>query len=218
VTTGVAINGSQISSTRATSRAFPVSPSADIQIRFDASYEADVWRRIRHTVEAGVETAQATSADLENIRLSLRADLAANYFQFHGLDTEKELPDSIAVAYQKVLDLTVNRYNQGVSSRVDVVQAQTQLETTRAQATDTGLLAEAIRLAERSLALAVNRYQGGITTYLEGITTQSAALANERTGVELLTRRMIATVKLIKALDGGWDSSSLPTPQHLGSK
>ncbi len=373
---GAAVTGSQVSATRSTSRAFPSSPSADLQIPFTASYEADVWGRIRSTIEASIENAQATAADLETVRLSLQAELALNYFQLHGLDAEKQLLDSTAAAYEKALELTTNRYNQGVASRVDVVQAQTQLQTTRAQATDTGFLraqyehaiailvgkapseltigvspikakspsippglpaellerrpdiasaerrmaeanaqigvakaafyptvtlglsaglessniwdlftwpsrfwslgpaaaqtlfdagrrraaseqalafydaaiasyrqsvltafqevednlsalrilhqeeleqAEAVRLAERALALAINRYQGGITTYLEVITAQSAALANERVAVQLSTRKMVADVLLIKALGGGWEASSLPSPRELGS-
>jgi outer membrane protein TolC len=73
--------------------------------------------------------------------------------------------------------------------------------------------ADAVAAAERSLALAMNRYQAGITTYLEVITAQSVALANERATVDLLTRRMTASVNLIKALGGGWhEPSPWPLP------
>jgi NodT family efflux transporter outer membrane factor (OMF) lipoprotein len=76
----------------------------------------------------------------------------------------------------------------------------------------------AVKSAERSLELATNRYKGGITTYLEVITAQSVALANEVTAVNLLTRRMLASVALIKALGGGWDVSSLPSATELLAK
>jgi len=56
----------------------------------------------------------------------------------------------------------------------------------------------------------VNRYKGGIVTYLEVITAQTIALTNQRTGVDLMRRRMDASVLLIKALGGGWDNSKLP--------
>jgi outer membrane protein TolC len=69
---------------------------------------------------------------------------------------------------------------------------------------------EATAAAENSLQLSLNRYKGGLVTYLEVITAQSTALSNERTEVDLLRRRMDASVQLIKALGGGWDLSQLP--------
>ncbi len=139
ITGGFTPAGSQISGTRSTSRVIPTSPSADLQIPFDASYEADVWRRIHSSIEAGIAGAQASAGDLETVRLSLQAELALDYFQLHGLDAQKQLLDTTVAAYDKAVELTQNRYNQGVASRLDVVQAQTQLETIRAQATDTGV-------------------------------------------------------------------------------
>jgi outer membrane protein TolC len=76
-------------------------------------------------------------------------------------------------------------------------------------------LADAVSAAERSLAIARNRYQGGVTTYLEVITAQSAALANERAEVDILTRRMTASVNLVSALGGGWSASDLPTGSEI---
>lgn len=340
------------------------------QLAGDASYEVDVWGRIRHNVAANVANAQATAADLEAVRLLMHADLAADYFQLRGLDAQIRLLSSSIAAYEKALQLTVNRHDQGVVSGIDVAQAETQLETTRAQATDlaisraqlehaiailvgkapaevtiaaapiegsppeiplelpsellerrpdvaaaerrvaaaneqigvaqaaffpslllnaTGgweasslrrllsapslvwslgaalaqtvfdggrriaakeqavaaydsgvavyresvlaalqeveddlaalrLLGEeageqerAVAAAERALQLAQSRYQGGITTYLEVVTAQAASLANERTAVELQSRRMTASVDLIRALGGGWTDSDLPT-------
>jgi len=69
---------------------------------------------------------------------------------------------------------------------------------------------EAVAAAERSLDLSVTRYKGGVTSYLEVITAQSAALADEVTAVNILGRRMADTVLLIQALGGGWDRSDLP--------
>src|SRR5208337_2317579 len=109
---------------------------ADFVLPFDLSYEADAWGRIHLTVQAATASAQASAADLETARLSIHAELAADYFQLRGLDSQKQLLDSTVVAYQKALDLTQSRYNGGVSSAVDVAQAQTQLETTRAQSQD----------------------------------------------------------------------------------
>jgi NodT family efflux transporter outer membrane factor (OMF) lipoprotein len=68
----------------------------------------------------------------------------------------------------------------------------------------------AVAAAQRSLQLSMNRYTGGLVTYLEVVTAQSTALANERTAVDILRRRMDASVLLVKALGGGWDVSTLP--------
>jgi NodT family efflux transporter outer membrane factor (OMF) lipoprotein len=70
--------------------------------------------------------------------------------------------------------------------------------------------ARAVESAQYSLTLSTNRYKGGLVTYLEVTTAQSAALSNERTAVDILTRRMTSSVLLIKALGGGWDASKLP--------
>lgn len=377
--------GASVSVTR--SRASENSPTApvgvapgartDYQLPVDLSYEADVWGRIRRSLEASITNAQAVAADLETVRLSMHAELAIDYFQLRGFESEKRLLDSTVSAYEKALELTTNRHDQGVVSGVDVAQAQTQLDATRAQATDlelsrvqlehaiailvgkppetltispssdrpappvipAGLPSEllerrpdvaaaerraasanaqigvakaaffprllldasggyqssklsswfslpsrfwslgpslvatvfdggkrraateqaqaaydaavagyreqvltalqevednlaatrslvqeadqqdaAVQAAERSLKLANSRYEGGITTYLEVITAQSAALANERTAEDILTRRMTASVLLIKALGGGWRDSDLPIARSIVSK
>jgi len=70
---------------------------------------------------------------------------------------------------------------------------------------------QAVHSAEHSLALSMNRYKGGLVTYFEVITAQSIALSDERSAVDILTRRMNSSVLLIKALGGGWNASSLPS-------
>ncbi len=76
---------------------------------------------------------------------------------------------------------------------------------------------QAVQSAQLSLTLSTNRYKGGLVTYLEVITAQSAALSDEQTAVNLLTRRMNSAVFLIKALGGGWDVSKLPQFTGQGS-
>jgi NodT family efflux transporter outer membrane factor (OMF) lipoprotein len=76
---------------------------------------------------------------------------------------------------------------------------------------------QAVESAERSTALSLNRYKGGLVTYFEVITAQSIALSDEITAVNILTRRMNSSVLLIKALGGGWDTSSLPSFTSKGA-
>jgi NodT family efflux transporter outer membrane factor (OMF) lipoprotein len=347
----------------------------DIVLPVDVSYEADVWGRVRRSVEAARADAQATAADLESVSLSLHAELALDYFQMRSFDAEEQLLNSNVTAFEKALELTQNRYKGGVASAVDVAQAQTQLQTTRAQAIDlqiqraqfehaiavlvgqpvstfslptlplttpppaippglpsdllerrpdiasterkmaaanrrigvaraayfpavalsgtggfesstittllqgpsgflsTGISATvtafdvgrrralneqaraaydqtvanyretvlgafqdvednlaalrilddesktqeaAVAAAQHSLDLSVNRYKGGVVSYLEVLTAQSTALADQRVAVDILRRRMAASVLLIKALGGGWNVSSLPSAKLTG--
>jgi len=360
VTAGVAASRTRLSEHHPPS-SFPT--FNDFQLPVDVSYEPDVWGRVRRTVEAARSEAQASAADLASVELSLHAELALDYFQLRGIDAEKQLLDSTVTAYEKALELTQSRYSGGLASAVDVAQAQTQLETTRAQANEleanraalehalavltgqapyqftvpraplaapppsvppglpSGLLERrpdiaaaerrvqeanaqigvarsawfpqvtlsgaggfessrigtflqgpagfwslagsaaelvfdggqrrglsdaaraaydqsvdtfrqtvltafqetednlaalrvlqevaqtqdaAVAAAEHSLSLSNTRYQGGVASYLEVVTAQSAALANERTAVDILTSRVVASVLLVKALGGGW--------------
>ena len=363
VTAGASADFAHSSANRALTRGLTTGTTRDYQLPIDFSYEADVWGRVRRSVEAAVANAQASAADLQSVLISMRSELATDYFQLRGLDAQRRLLDATIGAYQTALQLTTNRYNQGVVSGSDVAQAQTQLEMTRAQATDLGVAraelehaiailagkppadltvapsateaappaiplalpselverrpdvaaaerrvaaanaqigvakaaffptlalsataglesstlanlltwpsrfwslgpslvetaldggrrraitaqaqasydasvaayrqnvltafqdvednlaalrilaaeaaeqAGAVQSAERSLALADNRYRAGTTTYLEVITAQSVALSNQRTAVDIATRRLTASVLLIKALGGGW--------------
>jgi NodT family efflux transporter outer membrane factor (OMF) lipoprotein len=105
-------------------------------IPFDFSYELDLWGRVRKTIEASRSEAQASAGDLANVNLSLHAELAMDYFQLRGLDAEKQLLDSTVVSYEKAVELTSQRFHAGIASAVDLAQAQTTLETTRAEAVD----------------------------------------------------------------------------------
>jgi NodT family efflux transporter outer membrane factor (OMF) lipoprotein len=101
-----------------------------------ATWEPDLWGRVRLSVENAVSNAQVSAADLENIRLSQQALLATDYFLMAAQDMQmKVLADTIA-AYEKNLQLTTNRYNGGVASKSDITLAQTQLAGARAQMTD----------------------------------------------------------------------------------
>jgi len=114
----------------------PSPPSNSYSLSGDLSWEVDVFGRVRRNVEGSVANAQASEADLESVRLTMQAELALDYFELRGIDTQKALLDTNVAGLDKALGMTVNRFNQGVVSGVDVAQAKTQLETTRAQATD----------------------------------------------------------------------------------
>ncbi|HEY6240863.1 MAG TPA: efflux transporter outer membrane subunit [Burkholderiales bacterium] len=103
----------------------------------DAAWELDLWGGLRRAAEASAASAEASAANLAAARLSAQAELVSDYFQLRMLDTQKQLLDEAAAAYQKSLDLTKNRYAAGVAGRVDVVTAETQLRSTQADAIDT---------------------------------------------------------------------------------
>lgn len=341
----------------------------DIQIPFELSYQVDVWGRIRRTVESYREQAQASAADLAAVNLSMHSQLALFYFQARMLDAEEQLLNSTVTQYEQALELITNRFAGGLASDLEVQQASTQLETTRAQAIDVGvaraqfehavavligkppasfslaplpltmppppipvglpsellerrpdiaaserLMAsanaqigvakaayyplvnlaaaggfesgsittlisgpsilwsagpsaiftifdvgrrraasdqaiaaydqavanyrqtvltgfqqvednvaalrileheaqvqdKAVTAAQKYLELAITRYKGGVTSYLEVTTAQSAALSDQLTAVTILGRRMVNAVTLVQALGGGWDRSTLP--------
>jgi NodT family efflux transporter outer membrane factor (OMF) lipoprotein len=104
-----------------------------------ATWEADVWGRIRRAVESDTATAQASAADLASARLSAQAALATAYFQLRVDDAIQRLLDATVAAFQRSLEITQNRYAVGVAPRADVATAQAQLETTRAQAVGNGV-------------------------------------------------------------------------------
>jgi NodT family efflux transporter outer membrane factor (OMF) lipoprotein len=104
-----------------------------------ASWEPDLWGKVRRSVEQQAGNAQASAATVESTRLSLHAELATDYFQLRILDEQKRLLDDTVDAYRKSLQLTQNQYNVGVAARADVVQADTQLKQAQVQAIDLGV-------------------------------------------------------------------------------
>jgi NodT family efflux transporter outer membrane factor (OMF) lipoprotein len=110
--------------------------SGEFTLPFDLSYEIDLWGRIRRSVTAAREEAQASEADLETSRLSLHAELAVDYFEVRSADAQEQLLNDTVDAYSKALELTKNRFLGGAAPKSDVAQAQTQLDTARVLATD----------------------------------------------------------------------------------
>jgi NodT family efflux transporter outer membrane factor (OMF) lipoprotein len=111
----------------------------DFVLPVDFSYQADVWGRVRRTVESSRDQAQASAADLATVNLSMHADLAVDYFEARSLDAEEQLLNSTVKEYEAYLELTQTRFQGGYSSEVEVQQAKTQLDTTQAEAIDVGV-------------------------------------------------------------------------------
>jgi NodT family efflux transporter outer membrane factor (OMF) lipoprotein len=110
--------------------------TGDFLLTGDISYEIDLWGRIRRSVTAAREEAQATAADLETAKLSLQAELAFDYFELRSADAQQRLLNDTVKAFEEALQLTIRRFEGGVAPKSDVAQARTQLETTQVQATD----------------------------------------------------------------------------------
>lgn len=106
---------------------------------FDASWEPDLWGRVRNTIHSNAYSAQASAADFENVRLTIHAEVASDYFEVQSQDSLKQLFDSTVKAYQQSLELTQALYETGIDSEEAVAQAQTQLQTATAQDINLGI-------------------------------------------------------------------------------
>ena len=110
--------------------------SGEFTLPVDLSYEIDLWGRVRRTVAASREQAQASAADLATVRLSLQAELAIDYFEVRSADAQEKLLIDTVKAYSQALDLTKDRFVGGAAPKSDVAQAQTQLDQARVLASD----------------------------------------------------------------------------------
>jgi multidrug efflux system outer membrane protein len=106
----------------------------DFQLPAFLSYEVDAWGRVRHAIESANATEQATAADLRFVRLSVEANVAMDYYSLRETDAERQVLDSTVQEMQKAVDLTTNRFHAGLTSELEVKQAQTLLNQTQAQA------------------------------------------------------------------------------------
>ena len=111
----------------------------DLVLEGQASWEPDFWGQIRRTVESASAAAQASNADMANVELSLQSEMAEDYFDLRGLDLQKQLFEKDIADLTNQLDLTKRRLAGGIGTEADVAQAQTQLDTTRAQLIDVGI-------------------------------------------------------------------------------
>lgn len=124
--------------------------SANLNLPFDLSYEVDLWGRVRRTIDASRDAAQASAADLETARLSLQAELAFQYYELRATEAQQRILSDTVRALENLVQLTRNRYEGGVAPKNDVAQATAQLESTRAELTDLS-----VSRAQREHAIAV---------------------------------------------------------------
>ncbi|MGE5446079.1 MAG: efflux transporter outer membrane subunit [Ignavibacteriales bacterium] len=173
VTTSPSIARSRRSSTLGQSISSLGTSATDYSLPFDASWELDLWGRIRNTVKANASEAQATAADLENIRLTAQAEVAVDYFEIRALDAQKQLLDSTVIAFKESLELTQARYQTGIASEEDVAQAKTQLETAQAQDTEVGVQRAQF---EHAIALLVGKPASMFSIPVEPLKTHPPAI------------------------------------------
>ena len=106
----------------------------DFQLPLFFNYEIDAWGRLRRSLEAARDVHQATEADLRFVRLSVEANVALDYYSLRETDAERAVLDSTIEELQQALDVMTNRFHEGISSELEVEQAKTLLDQTKAQA------------------------------------------------------------------------------------
>jgi multidrug efflux system outer membrane protein len=134
--TGVRATRSRLSGNRVTNGATisrnPVTQN-EFSIPFTLNYEVDLFGRVRQSVEAANANLQASAADLENVRLLMTSELAADYFQLRELDSEIAVVQKALGFQQAGLDLVERRHHGGASSGLDVAQQEVVLDSSRTQ-------------------------------------------------------------------------------------
>ncbi len=111
----------------------------DFQLTGQANWQPDFWGRVRREVEGARANAQALAADEANVELSVRTELALDYYQLRGLDAQQQLLDITIASFQDSLNLTERRFRGGVATQADVALAQTELATTQTSSIDIGV-------------------------------------------------------------------------------
>jgi NodT family efflux transporter outer membrane factor (OMF) lipoprotein len=114
--------------------------TGDIVLPIELNYEVDLWGRIRRSISAAREEAQASAGDLQTAMLSLQSELAIDYFEARTADAQEKLLNDTVKDYEEAFRITTNRFEGGVSGESDVDQAKTQLETARVQDRDVAII------------------------------------------------------------------------------
>ena len=162
-----------------------------------ASWQPDLFGRVRRTVEGARADADAARADLGNVTLLAQSELATDYFALRALDAQKLLLDDTTAGYQKSLTITQNRYNAGVSARADLVQAHAQLFGAQAAAVDLG---RQRAVYENAIAVLVGQNPSGfrlasgkwVTTIPQAPRALPSTLTERRPDIAAAERRVAA--------------------------
>nr|WP_201768335.1 efflux transporter outer membrane subunit [Stutzerimonas azotifigens] len=174
-----------------------------------ASWELDLWGRLRRTLEANRANAEASAAELAAVRLSLQAELVETYLQLRVLDEQRRLLAATVEAYERSLRLTENQYRAGIAPRSDVTQAQAQLKGAQAQAID---LAWQRAQFEHAIAVLVGvppaQLQIAVRDSVPDLPAVPLALPSEllerRPDIASVERQVIAANALIGAAEAAW--------------
>jgi NodT family efflux transporter outer membrane factor (OMF) lipoprotein len=172
--------------------------NSSVALTGTATWDIDLWGRIRRTVESDVANAQASAADLANARLSAQGQRATLYFELRAADEQKRLLDAAIEAFTQSLQITRNQYNVGVAAPTDVVTAETQLEQTRAQAIAVGVqraqfehaIATLIGTPASDLAIAPAPFSAAVPQVPAGL---PSALLERRPDIAAAERLMAST-------------------------
>ena len=107
------------------------SSESSYRLNIGASWEPDLWGRLRAGVGSARAGEQASAADLASARLSAQGELAVNYFSLRQSDAQRALLATTIEGYERVAQITQNRFDAGITAKSDVLQAQTQLANAR---------------------------------------------------------------------------------------
>jgi NodT family efflux transporter outer membrane factor (OMF) lipoprotein len=160
--------------------------SSNYTAELGASWAPDFWGKLQRTVESDVATAQASAADLANARLASEATLAQDYIELRIADDQIRLLENAVEAYKRTVTITKNKYAVGVSGRSDIITAQTQLDSTRAQLIGAGVQraqlehAIAVLLAKAPSDFAIARKPGVVDLAIPEIPPQLPSSLLER--------------------------------------
>ena len=174
-----------------------------------AGWEFDLWGRVRRRAEAGRAAAAASAADLESVRLSVHATLAQTYFSLRVADTQARLYERTVADFARSLQMTQNRYAQGVDTRADVATAETQLKTAQAQAIDLSLTRAQL---EHAIAILLGQAPASFTLAPADLTlappTPPALIPSQqlerRPDIAAAERRLAAACAQIGVAKGGY--------------
>lgn len=138
-TTGTTTGGTTTGTTTAVGGTSTSNIINTFSVPLDISYTVDLWHKVRNQIAANSYSAQASAADIATATLSIHTTLAQDYFELRAVDAQRQILEDTLANYRQTLELTKTLFNAGIDSEEEVVQAQTQVDTTTAQSTDLGV-------------------------------------------------------------------------------